>query len=219
MGRACTLLPVRRPWRYSSLGQASSCCLILEDLQTECLGWDWFFYVLFGPLHYCVGGFCVVLICFVFNGEPGFSPVKTKRICMYFQRSITSSLTRSLQGFALECTEHFQHCRYQWEGDASPPPLLSRSGCKNKHIMALQALTDAMISIGLSRATAMCQDPRRVLLAWGATQKGEGKGANGRFGQMFLCFGTLLAFQSPAQKINDQFLCKSFFATILFFPP
>lgn len=118
-----------------------------------------------GHYNYCVGFFCVggVLCCFLwfcfFNGEPGFSPVKTKGICMYFQRSVSSSLTSSLPGFALECTKHFQHHRYQWKRDASPLQLLSRSDCKNKHIMTLQTLTDAVISIGLSRAAAICKHP------------------------------------------------------------
>lgn len=126
-------------------------------------------------LAFCVLGLFVLV--WFFNGQPGFSPVKTKGICMYFQRSVSSSLTRSLQGFALQRTEHFQHCCSQREGDASPPRLLSRSDCENKHIMALQTLSDATVSIGLSRTTAICKHPWHSASDLRGDTEREGKGS------------------------------------------
>lgn len=124
-------------------------------------------------LGVCILGFCCFLF-FFFSGEPDFPPVKAKGICMYFQKRVSSSLTHSFQGFALESTELFQHHCYQQERDARPPQFLTRSDCKNKHIMALQTLTDALVSVGLSTATAIGKHPWET--AWrlrGKTEKGR----------------------------------------------
>jgi len=96
---------------------------------------------------------------------------------VYLQGSISSSLTHSLQGFTLECTKSFQHRCYQWEGDASRPRLLLRSDYKNKHFMALQTLTEATVSIGLSRATAICKHSWESASGLRGNTEREGKGS------------------------------------------
>lgn len=209
LGRASTLLPTGKTGRYPPLGQASGLFLIPEHTHAgRCLGWSPF---VVSWATTTIVGFVVV----VFKCRPSSPPVKTKGICMYFQSNVCSSLTSSLQGFALECTEHFQHHRYQWEGDASPPWLLSRSDCTNKHIMALQALT-LLASLSLSRVTDVQATMGESALDLRCNM--AEKGSQTMIDQMFLRVPPLLCWSascfskssSEEEKKINQFLCKWF---------